>query len=180
MSDRFKEKVHALIEQRVIDATKKRLTQKLMLVAEYLGKPIVAQSAFGDRYFDPYVREDPMIYDDDPIPVHDPDEWSTSERGFHFDGLKVGINLVVTALTYDGKLDELKATYNGYLVFAEIEGELKAYAPFPAWEDAVDMFYEAALQREKKRTVEKREQRQEENRQKMQSFWQKFRMLWGY
>jgi len=179
MQDKLKEKVQALIEQRVVEATKKQVTQKLLMIAKYLGKPIISQSTFGDKYFDPYYREEEMIYDDK-LSVQDPDEWTTVERGYHFDGLKVGINLVITSQTYDEKVSELKATYNGYLVFAEVEGELKAYAPFPVWEDAVNMFHEAAIQVEKKRLVEQRVVRIDDNRQKMEGFWNKFRMLWGY
>ena len=180
MRNQAEEKIKALIEQRVIEATKKQMTQKLLLIAKYLGRPIIAQSVLGTKLEDPWRLEEDIIYDPTNLPIQDPDEWSTTERGFHFDGLSCGINLCVTALMYDRKVEELKATFNGYMVFAEAEGALKAYAPFPAWENAVNMFYEAAVQKEKKRLLQEKEQRQEENRKKAAGFWQKFRMLWGY
>lgn len=188
MNERFQDNVHALIEQRVIEASKKQVPQKLLSVAKWLGRPIIAQTLFGDRLDDTWKYDDDMIYDPNSIPTmkfsedrtYEGGEWGSLDRGYNFDGLKCGINLCITALLYDNKLDELKATYNGYLVFAEIEGALKAYAPFPAWENALDMFYEAAVQREREQTIKEKAKRQEVNRQKMKNFWQKFRMLWGY
>lgn len=180
MSERFKEKINSLIEQRIMEATKKQITQKLLCVSKYLGRKITAQSMFADPLRDHWQTDEDLIYDPNHISTNDPDDWTITDRGFYFDGLKCGINLCVTVLLYDDKVSELKATYNGYLVYAEIEGEVKAYAPFPAWENALDMFHEAAVQVEKKRMMEHKEIRQEDNRQKMQSFWQKFRMLWGF
>lgn len=180
MRDQAEEKIRALIEQRVIEATKKQMTQKLLLIAKFLGRPIIAQSILGNKLDDPWRLEEDIIYDPTNLPLQDPDEWSTTERGFHFDGLSCGINLCITALFYDRKVEELKVTYNGYMVFAESEGVLRAYAPFPAWENAVTMFHEAAVQKEKKKLIEEKQHKQEDNRRKRESFWQKFRMLWGY
>lgn len=185
MSERFQDKIQSLVEKRVIEATKKQLTQKLVLISKYLGRPIIAQTLFS-RDFDDRQEED-FIYDRN-IPMMEFSEdrqyavsdWEDRDTGFHFDGLRCGINLCITTLIYDNKLDELKATYNGYVVFAEVEGELKAYAPFPAWEDAVEMFYEAAVEIERKKLMEQNAKKKLENQEKMKSFWQKFRMLWGY
>lgn len=175
MAEKFDEKIKLLIEQRVIQATKNQTTVKLYNIAKYLGKPIISQSIFNDA-----PQEDPIFYDGNKIDVRDPDDWNTIEYGMYFDGLKYGVNLCITALIYDGKLDELKATYNGYLVYAESEGELKAYAPFPSWERPVDMFYEAAIQAEKEKAKQEQIQRRETNRKKMSDFWKKFKSLWGF
>jgi hypothetical protein len=184
MQERFQDKIQSLVEKRVIEATKKQLTQKLVCISKYLGRSIIAQTLFNKDFDD---REEDFIYDRE-IPMmrfsedrtYAVSEWEDKETGFHFDGLRCGINLCVTALIYDNKLEELKATYNGYLVFAEVEGELKAYAPFPAWEDAVEMFYEAAIQKERKTLLEENAKKKQQNQEKMKGFWQKFRMLWGY
>lgn len=173
----MKEKIKALIEQRVIEATKKQMTQKLLLISKMLGRPIVSQtSVVGTKLENPW--EEDLIYD--PMRVHDADDWDTTDIGYYFDGLSCGINLCVTALIYDGKVYELKTTYNGYLVFVEKDGELKAYAPFPAWEDAVNMFYEAAVQREKARELKMKVEREAENKKRRATFWQTIRSLWGY
>lgn len=156
------------------------MTKKLLTIAENLGKKIIAQSVVGNKLDDPWRLEDEdMVYD--PTVIHEADEdWSSTDLGFHFDGLKCGINLCITAMLYDNKLSELKATFNGYVVFCEEEGELKAYAPFPTWENAVEMFYEAALDIEKKRLLRAKEVRQTASKERMNEFWSLFRRLWGY
>jgi hypothetical protein len=180
MKDKFDEKIRSLIEQRVIESTKKRITQKLLMISKYMGRPIISQSVIGDLEESWHRQGDyGLLYD--PTKIYDAEDVGEPyDRGYHFDGLKCGINLCITVMVFDNKISELKATYNGYLVFAEMEGELKAYAPFPAWEDAMDMFYEGAVQMEKKKMEQEKAKRQEANKRAFSSYWQKFRMLWGY
>lgn len=176
----FNEKLEALIEQRVIEAAKKQVTKKLLCISTNLGKPIISQSFIGNKLYGTGHLQEDLIYDPNRIPIQEPEDWSSVEHGYYFDGLRCGINLCITAMIYDGKVDELKATYNGYLVYGESRGELVAYAPFPTWEDAVDMFYEGALQAEKAKLLKEREEKKEKNRQKMSIFLDKFKSLWGW
>lgn len=180
MQEKFEDKVKSLIEQRVIEATKKQITKKLFCIAKQMGRPIISQSIVRNKFNEIWRYEEDFIYEPQTL-VQEPHEWDTLDMGYYFDGgLKCGLNLCVTAMVYDEKLSEIKATYNGYLVFAEAEGELKAYAPFPLWEEATDMFYAAALEKEKQYLLKEKESRKERNKQKMFSFWQKFRAIWGY
>lgn len=180
MGNKFEDKIQSLIEERTIAAIKKQVSQKLQSIARNLGKPILSQNYMHSKMnnVDDMDHELNMIYD--PIQIDEMADWHVTENGYYFDGLKYGVNLSIIALIYEDKLFELKATYNGYLVFAEIDGILKAYAPFPLWENAMEMFYEGSSQREKKRIAKEREEKKEMNKKRMQSFWEKFRHSWGF
>ena len=180
MNSQLEEKLRAFKEQRIIEATKKRLTQKLITIAKYMGRPVIAQHVISNKLDDPWQLQDEVMVYDPTTNILNAEDSYTSDLGYHFDGLKCGINLCVTSMYFAGKVSELKATFNGYLVFAESEGELKAYAPFPVWENAMDMFYEGAIVQEKKRLSEEKQKRQEDNKRQMGTFWTRFRMLWGY
>lgn len=177
MAETTKQKIQLLIEQRIVQATKKEITHKCATVARELGRPIIAQTIFQNVLPDPWELADDLVYD--PEKVHEAQDWTESERGFAFDGLRYGINLCITALTFDDKLLELKVTYNGYLVYAEIDGRLKAYAPFPTWENALAMFYQGAVQKKSRREESERLERQESQRRKWAQFWTSFKRLWG-
>jgi hypothetical protein len=175
-----KDKIARLIEQRVFQATKKQVSLKLTNVARVLGKPIISQSVFNNYLSDAWnMPGEDMVYDDNHVYEADEDS-SDTHRGWYFDGLKFGINLCVTALVYHDRVVELKATYNGYVVFAEIEGNLKSYAPFPAWEDAVNMFYEGSVTVDRRRQQEESLRKKEEFSKRWGEFWKSFKMLWGY
>lgn len=174
----FKENIKSLVEKRIIEATKKQITAKLFCIAKNLGKPIISQGLFSNPLVNVWETENDMIYD--PNKVMDADNWDTHQLGYSFDGLKCGINLCVTALCEHDKLSEIKATFNGILVFAEMDGEIKAYAPFPAWEQPLMMFYDAATTSEKKKVEEQKEEIRISNQNKLSKYWEKFRKLWGY
>lgn len=174
-----KEKIQSIIEERLIQATKKELTKKLTTIAQMLGKPIIAQSSLSTKLDDPWSLEDPFIYDPVVNIREADDDWNTSERGYYFDGLKCGLNLCVTVMSYDSKITDIKATWQGYLVYLEVDGELKAYAPFDAWEDVLNMFYQAAVARQKKREEVEKKEKAEENKRKVSQFWERFRQYWG-
>lgn len=175
----MREKIKELIEQRIIEATKKQVSSKLNNIARSLGNPIIASTAFNNYLPDAWALPDEdVIYD--PTVIHDAEEWEEENRGFHFDGLKFGVNLVITSLMYGKQVVELKATYNGYLVYAEIEGDLRAYAPFAVWEENMEMFYEGAIAKEKSRMQAEKEQAKEDLKKRFSNFWKSFRMLWGY
>lgn len=176
------EKIERLIEDRINEATRKQINVKCNCIARSLGKPIAARSMFTNYLPDVWAlpTEDDMIYD--PSRIREAEEWENSgeDLGWAFDGLRFGINLCIHAMTYEKRVVELKTTFNGYLVYAEIEGQIKAYAPFPAWENHVNMFYEGALAQEKTRLDKEKQLKLAEKKRRFANFWESFRLLWGY
>lgn len=166
-----------------MQAAHKMVSQKLISIAKNLGHRVIASSVFRNKLPDAWQYDNDVFYEGTEPKIEkieEDDDWIEYNLGFFYDGLKCGINLCVTILAYDKKVVEIKATYNGYVVYAEVEGEVKAYAPFPAWEDAMNMFYEAATAREKVNLKKEKEEEREKNKKLFSHFWQAFRMAWGY
>lgn len=179
----LKEKIRYLIEQRKIEATKKQIVQKMILISRVLGNQIVSTTTSSARMPQLWQLDsnNKMLDDEgDIVKLEEDDTWIDYEMGFCFDGLKCGINLCVLCLAYDSKVVQIKVTYNGYLVFLESEGEISAYAPFPAWEEAMEMFYEAAVVKEKTKLMEEKALREQERKTKLSEFFRAFKALWGY
>lgn len=180
MSQQFKNKIEELIEQRTIKSVTEKVPLKLYTIAKILGKPVVTQHNDVKEF---NTDRDGWIYD--PIEYEEITDWATSLSGFYFDGLRYGVNLCILTSGYtedENKfvLTEIKATYNGYVVFHETDGELQAYAPFAGWETYLNSFYEAADQKEKKMSADKIKERKENNQSKINEFFQKFKNLWGF
>jgi hypothetical protein len=175
-----KDRIKSLVEQRVIEAARKQMNLKLSSIAKQLGKPIISQSVFSNYLPDVWALPDEdIIYDPSVVQTADED-WNENQIGYSFDGLKFGVNLCINILIYEDKVVEIKTTFNGYLVYAEIEGDIEAYAPFPAWEDYVEMFYQGATEKEKDRIIKEYEDKKEEKNKRFKKFWESFRGLWGY
>lgn len=166
------EKVRALIERRIIEANEKKITNKLYSVAKVLGRSIISQNESGT------FLQDVWKLPDDELPEYD--DWEQQQHGFYFDGLKCGINLCIKAIVYDEMLYEIKSSYNGYLVYHEEEGQLRAYAPFPEWENQLEMFYEASVLKEQRITQHAKQEKEEQKRKRGESFFKMIRSLWGY
>ena len=180
-----KEKLRVLVEERRILAIKNQIAPKMISIAKNLGQKIVGTTIFDNRLSDAWRADDNGFFYDNSAEIHtveedDGENWTEYDVGFAFDGLKCGINLCITCMAFDNKVVEIKATYNGYLVFAEIEGVVKAYAPFPAWEDALNMFYEGAIIREKHNHDKERKEKEKERRKRFAKFWEAFKNLWNY
>lgn len=166
-----------LVEQRIIEATKKNIANKLWLVAKNLGKPIISQGIFSN----PITTPEDIIYDSGEIAtVSEEDDWNIYNRGYYFDGLRYGVNFCITADAYEDKMTNIKATFNGYLVFAEVEGEIRAYAPFPAWESPLTMFYVGALKYDTKLQRKESYRQYKERKSRFATFWENFRQLWNF
>lgn len=153
----FEDKIQLWKDKRIIESVEKKITQKLESISKNLGRPIISEYGV----------------DEEDLPI-------TEYLGHYFDGLKYGINLCITCMIYEDKLVDIKATYNGYLVYHEIEGTLEAYAPFPEWENALEMFYEGTKKTDKQNIIKERENARKINMKLAYSFWEKFRHTWGF
>lgn len=175
------EKEKQLHDQRLLEATRKGLMGldgKLGCVVKYLGQPIMDQTASfympNEMYF-PW-RE----FEEEPtgkcgIPEADAEE-GIMEIGRQFSGLSSGVNLEITYL--EGE-KELKAVFDGKLVFREVTGELKSYSPNKIWESKVEDFYVIAKKRELKAYEKEVQEYEEEKVVETNRFLQYLRDKWG-
>ena len=165
-------------EQRVIEAAGKNLmgaSGKLGSICRYLGEAIMG---VGGSLYDSYE------YDfDNGWGEEDPDELPTMEvdtsvynMGYLFDGLSRGMHLEIKYLAYEKKLT---CNYEGYEVYQEVEGDLRAYAPRPEWETLIDNLYKITQTTARK----KKKQQAAEEKAKMKAyglgFLQKLKDRWG-
>lgn len=177
--------VKELIRRRQMEAVKNQISTKLITVAQNFGKTVVS-SGFrqtNPKYWD---QEDGFYVEsfDQIQTVDEDDEWVEYETGWHFNGLRFGVNLeILVLLSEESEMSrrpvEVKATYRGYVVFTEIEGKVKAYAPFKEWEDRLNDLYDAASKADKRRKDREKEVKTEENKTKLDRVWKMVRMLWG-
>ena len=167
----IEQRIRSLIEKRTIEATKKEVSKKLHTIVRAFGRPIIEQTvpytSLPD-FWEVDAPEIPEVYDD-----------HIYLRGYYFDGLNRGVNLCVKLLIYDGHVSNLEAIYNGYTVFTESEGELKSYAPFPSWEEAMERLYEYAKPVDAEKIKEEKREKREKDRKKALTIMQKIRLLWG-
>lgn len=164
-------------EQRLIEAAEKNFlgaSGKLGSICRYLGDEI---KGVGGTLYDSYE------YDFDSWGEEDPDELPTAgiddpvyKMGYLFDGLNRGMHLEIKYLAYEKKLT---CHYKGYEVYREIEGDLKAYAPFSEWETLIDKLYKITqtTARAKKKQLAKDEKA--EKLTHAAGFLQKLRERWG-
>ena len=168
----IEKRIESLIEKRTFDATRKEVSKKLQTIVKAFGKPIIEQIVPYNILPDFWENEAPEIpeVNDDNIYL----------RGYYFDGLSRGMNLCIKLTIYDSRMAELRATYNGYQVFLESEGELKSYAPFLSWEDAMERLYTCAKPTAEAKIKEDKLKQKEIDKKKALSLIQRFRILWGY
>jgi hypothetical protein len=173
----MQDKIFSLIERRKLEAARKEVSKKLISIVKHLGKPMIEQGA-NCRYLpDMWMLEEQQ---DDYI-ILEPDEYMNEwNKGYYFDGLKYGINLCIKTLIYEDRVREVKATFNGYLVFSEEGGDVVGYAPFSEWENAMNMFYEASSIKEEKESVIIKQNLKEENKKQAKSIMTMLRHFWGY
>jgi len=180
-----KQIVKALIERRQMEAIKKQIGTKLTVTAQNFGQPIVSA---GYRQTNPnYWEEKDGFYVEEFNEIHtveDNEDWLEYDMGWYFDGLRFGVNLSILVLTAPEdnerkRVVEIKATYNGYVVFAEIEGKIKAYAPFKLWEEPLNDIYIGATKADNRRKEREKIQKSKEAKGKLEKVWKMVRMLWG-
>lgn len=164
-------------EQRLIEAAEKNLlgaNGKLGSICRYLGTEI---KAVGGSLYDSYE------YEFDSWGEEDPDELPTSgiddpvyNIGYLFDGLSRGMHLEIKYLAYEKRLS---CYYKGHEVYREIEGDLKAYAPFAEWETLIDKLHKTAQTVAGKKKKQQAEETKVEKLAYAKSFLQKLRERWG-
>jgi len=168
MNDRIK----SLIDKRTFEATRKEISKKLQTIVKAFGKPVIEQVipyTILPDFWETEAPEIPEVSDDN---IH--------LRGYYFDGLSRGINITIKLTMHDSRMAELRVTWNGYQVYLESDGELKSYAPFSSWEDAMDRLYTYAKPTAEEKIKEDKLKQKEADKKKAKSIMEKLRLLWGY
>jgi hypothetical protein len=172
----FDEKENRIKEQRTIEATKKGLMGaggKLGIIVKNMGQPIIAQN--GSDYFylpDPYEDKEPNS-EFDPV---DGDNFSTTQIGWIWDGLRAGMHLEIK---YTEESKELTVYYQGNRVYQETAGELVSYLPHDNWESLVNRVFTVARKKENHRKQIKKEERTTLGENLKKNWLQRMRDRWG-
>ena len=103
--------IKSLIDLRLIEATKKKISHKLITIAENLGDPIISENSYGSILPDYWEYEIDDPYDADRI--SDAEDNTESHIGYHYDSLKHGFNFEILLRSYDDKISLLRANLNG-------------------------------------------------------------------
>ena len=184
----MKQKEIILKEKRTSEATRKNLmgsAGKLGMICKYLGVPIrrsggsseQGEGPWGDILFDRTELEDPYTEDDpDELPTFDDTDEQIHEVGWLFDGLSSGMHLEII---YQHEAKKLTVTYKGYLVYAEIAGDLERYAPFDDWEKLIEKLYTKAKERHDRYKKEMQVFEGRKIKEEKMNFLQKLRLKWG-
>jgi hypothetical protein len=158
--------IKGLLDARIIEATKKKVSLKLCTIAKYMGSPIIGEYGYI------FPEEDGILDLNEDI--------NESHLGWSYDSLRSGINFEIVIRSYGEKINLVKATYNGYIVYNEEDGDIKGYAPKNDWEHHVDKLYERAKQYEKTALTIEHEKEKEMLKEKKKTFFQKLKEVWGY
>lgn len=169
------EELKRLVEQRQIEATLRKLTPKMMCILQFLGSPIICEGHFGSGIDQHFLHQPWLEYDEEEILTWEEGAEPT-EMGQVFDTLSIGQNFEVKFNNFE---KELVATYNGFLVYKETEGILRAYFPDDNWETLIDYFYEIAHKKEIKNKAEEKEKEKTNLLKDVSKFMKKLRETWG-
>jgi hypothetical protein len=166
-SEHLQQKFDEIKERRRAEALSKSLNQKLLTIVRVKGYQITdfislpdPTNMHGDLNWssneNPYKYQE---YEEELIPIRDDMEYSQL-LGYCFDALSYGCNLQIVYLDLD---KELKVTYEGVVVFEEVEGDLKKYLPNPVWEDKIEHWAKGCspaleILQKKQQETEKKEQ----------------------
>jgi hypothetical protein len=203
------EKEKRIKEERTREATKKGLmgiSGRFGVIMRNLGSPIVLQGDSGGALdIIGFTRtEMPSAYPEDnenyaglPTmemldemgqPVNEPEGYGWTQKnssrqgasvttiGWHFDGLNRGMHLEMKYLEGES---EIIVHYKGHLVYKEVGGDLKTYAPLPEWESWVNDLYGVAKIKDDKNKKIERDERIAEAAKTKESWLEKLRKNWG-
>lgn len=106
----------------------------------------------------------------------DPQNFSTTTIGMHFDGLSRGLHLEIK---YDEYESELVVYYKGYIVYKEIKGELINYVPLEEWHNHIEHLYKISKEKQRKIKEIEFEQQIKQNENRKQLWWNKIKEQWG-
>jgi bifunctional DNA-binding transcriptional regulator/antitoxin component of YhaV-PrlF toxin-antitoxin module len=163
--------IKGLLDARIIEATKKKVSLKLCTIAKYMGSPIIGQ--YG------YESVMPDFWDNNEV-IEADEDINESHLGWSYDSLKSGVNFEIIVRSYGEKINLVKATYNGYSVYTEEDNEIKGYAPKSDWENHMDKLFERAKQHEKIALTIDNEREKEILKEKKKTFFQQLKEVWGY
>jgi hypothetical protein len=179
------DEIAKLIEQRRAEAVRKNLSVKLLEIARTLGEPVRSHdgtsqgrtSVIADfPWYDNNPLEDPMWQSFDNLPAFD-DGDDASTIGFFYDGMRHGHHLEVRHLA---ELGELKATWQGRIVFLETGGQIESYVPGEkSWEAVIETLHAAATARIARDKPVEDDKKQQEHLKKARGIFAKLRELWG-
>jgi len=155
--------VKKFIEDRKLEAAQKDIAGKLRTVVEIFGDPITRQVESTFILPDLWELEQPEMNEMD-------EDVSISEIGKVYDGLRQGLHFWIK---YDMVMDELKASWKGYDVYHEVDGEVECYVPFPEWEDNLNGLCINAIKLKKQRRKPEISEKEKSN------FLGKLRKFWG-
>lgn len=161
------EELKKLIEARQIEAARKKLPEKLICVAKYLGQPMYGMAGGLE-----YNEFDWEIYEE--IPTADDIDYEP--YGYFFYALSFGHNFEIK---YNHEEHNLKVKYNCISVFSEVDGQLTGYFPSPLWEDLVENYYKIAKEKEEIKTKANKLAEKEGFLKQASKFMQKVRETWG-
>lgn len=183
-------------EHRTLEATQKKyigMNGKLATICKYLGSEMVLTSYDMDFDWEWLSANSPVmtmnIQDPYGNPIQQPsgDEWSQDQAplhdfyqvllGYHFDGLPWGMHLEIKL---DLEQSRIQVYNSGTIVYDEIAGELRAYAPNKTWEGRIEKLYSYAREKQAKQEKVERVEKREENEQKKQRFLKRLLDRWGF
>lgn len=175
----MKENVYkALIDSRGIEATKKKIVSKLVTIAQYMGSPIIGEYNYSSILPDFWEYEIDDPYDANRIQDAS-DSSNEANLGYSYDSLKYGVNFEILIRTYADKVNIVRASYNGNIVFFEEEGVLKGYAPNYLWEQHMDDLYKRAYVLEQQTITEKQKEDTMDIKKRNKTFFEKLKLIWG-
>jgi hypothetical protein len=172
------EEIKRLIEQRQIEAVKKQLTLKLMTVVKSLGQGIYGDFGCGREFSSTAYDPDAWLTEDERskggMPTANDDDYS--DMGYIFDALNMGHNFEVRWMGWE---KELRAKYNGHVVYLDVEGKLRAYVPNATWEGLTDRLYELAKPIDERARQKEKEESQQSYFKQAAKFLKELREAWG-
>jgi len=171
------EKEQAIKDQRLIEATTEGLVGlggKLGCILKYMGQPILC-SVGGGLYQCNEIPDAYDIYNEEETPTMELWEIS-SERGFIYDALKMGIHLEIT---YNGITASLSVRYKGIKVYEEVGGGLECYTPEQEWISKVNKIHAIAKNKEKISKEKDNKEMTIQAKRDKQSFLEMLKTKWG-
>ncbi len=171
------EEIKRLIEERQIMATKKQLSLKMTTIVTNLGSGIYGDVSFGAGLGGSTLDTNAwMLPEEKNEEILDAEEVDYSDLGYLFDALGMGHNFEIRLFKNER---ELQAKYNGYVVYLEEEGKLKAYVPNSTWENLVDTLYRRAKPIEDEMKEKTKEKNQKSFLKQASKFMKDLRESWG-
>jgi len=166
-NDRLRElpeflKIEAQVrEQRQIEASKKDLSKKALLIARFMGEPIRGTMGYTE-------------YPEDEI--SEMADESVFHFGWQFDALSYGCNIQVTYYKYNHRIT---VCYNSDLVYEESSGELTKYLPSEEWELKLDHWSKKARKLKKDSDIVEEQRKEITTSKLLQNMKALLKMTWG-